>query len=89
MRESTTILASGPITGGTEGWRLRAGMADADGWHKLELTVVGRVATATINGVKLGSVPITNATRGGSASLGSSYDTAFFDNLSVTTAAPA
>ena len=89
MRESTTILASGPITGGTEGWRLRAAMADADGWHKLELTVVGRVATATINGVKLGSVPITNATRGGSASLGSSYDTAFFDNLSVTTAAPA
>lgn len=73
IRESTTVLASGLVVGGTTGAE----------WHQLRLAVRGRSAVGSIDGVKVGAATIVDATKGGAGSLGSSYDEAAFDNLTV------
>lgn len=70
--ESTAVLAQG---GGL--------LASATGWYSLELTLSGGVASAVIDGTKVGSARVVNATHG-MVSLGSSYVDSAFDNFSVT-----
>ena len=76
--ESTTVLAHGKLPGSTR--NAHAGLPSS--WHVLGLTVSGDMATASINGSKVGDARVVNATHG-SASLGSSYADTMFDNFSI------
>jgi hypothetical protein len=72
--ESTTVLAHGNVSESTD--------IVNSSWHVLGLTVSGDMATTSINGSQVGTARVVNATYG-SASLGSSYADAMFDNFSI------
>eukprot|EP01050_Picozoa_sp_SAG11_P009016 SAG11_NODE_824_length_6993_cov_1.875290_4_plen_314_part_00 len=76
--ESTTVLAHGKVSESVG----NAHDYLPSSWHVLGLTVSGDTAIATINGSQVGSARVVNATKG-SASLGSSYADAIFDNFSI------
>jgi hypothetical protein len=76
--ESTTVLAHGKLSESIG--NAHAGLPSS--WHVLGLTVSGDMATASINGSKVGDAMVVNATHG-SASLGSSYADTMFDNFSI------
>jgi hypothetical protein len=73
--EGNIVLASGPLS-------LRVDGEAGGGWHRLELMVSGKTAMAKIDDIAVGSVPIVNASHG-MVSIGSSYDTCFFDNFTI------
>ena len=79
IRESTTVLASGKL-------KAAAGKGGAAAWHSLSLTVAGSAVVAKIDAVVVGrGTKVATATHG-STSLGSSYSSAFFDNLTISNA---